>query len=455
MTEVSGSARRRHFLLISFPAFGHIIPLLELGKKMSEHHDVTFLVSNNKLDAIAKRNLIPPEYGGKLQLQGLQDGLVKDLDSQPGVDEVLRISNQMAPALTDFLQSLPSLDKRTTTGDSALKNAVDVVLTERFLAAIVQKSCEKLQLPCCIFHTSSPSAMLEGLDVTEETVALPVDAPTTIGEYILREDYKQFLLMQNEKIESAKALILNTFHAADKDALKSLAKHPRTATIPVLCVGPILPPENQIKSAAGTVMEERVEHWLEGQKPKSVIYVSFGSIGTLSSPQIVELLTSLQTLDRPFIFSLSEESQNCLPEDVRGKIKKQFDDWETAAFLVLPWVPQKAILTHPSTGVFITHAGWNSILEGIVGGVPMVAWPLFADQPMNGRWAEQNGCAIFIPRFSKGQIVPSAAIAKSISAAEKCRVRAREMSTAVAASVSEGGSSHGDFMKLLSFGSKK
>ena len=127
------------------------------------------------------------------------------------------------------------------------------------------------------------------------------------------------------------------------------------------------------------------------QPSESVIYVSFGSGGTLSKSQIAELAWGLELSQQRFIWVVRPPIDN----DVHGSyFSNTHDEIETPNYNYLPegfvtqthkmgmlvptWAPQEMILAHKSVGGFLTHCGWNSVLESILNGVPMIAWPLFA-----------------------------------------------------------------------------
>ncbi|CDY69679.1 BnaUnng03370D, partial [Brassica napus] len=74
--------------------------------------------------------------------------------------------------------------------------------------------------------------------------------------------------------------------------------------------------------------------------------------------------------------------------------------------VVSSWAPQAEILAHQAVGGFLTHCGWNSILESVVSGVPMIAWPLFAEQKMNATLLnEELGVAIRSRKLPSEEVV--------------------------------------------------
>ncbi|KAI3921633.1 hypothetical protein MKW92_018832 [Papaver armeniacum] len=132
--------------------------------------------------------------------------------------------------------------------------------------------------------------------------------------------------------------------------------------------------------------EHSVLKWLDSKKPNSVIYVSFGSMSKLPNDQLTEIATGLEDSGCSFIWVVrktnSEEEGKFLPEGFEERM-------EGKGLIIREWAPQVLILDHPAVGGFMTHCGWNSILEGITAGVPMITWPMFAEQFYNEKLLTQ------------------------------------------------------------------
>lgn len=119
-----------------------------------------------------------------------------------------------------------------------------------------------------------------------------------------------------------------------------------------------------------------------------MIYACLGSLNRLAPSQLIELGLGLEASRRPFIWVIRggykrEEMEKLLSEDgFEERVKGR-------GFLIWGWAPQVLILSHPAGGGFLTHCGWNSTVEGICAGVPMVTWPLFAEQFFNEKFVVQ------------------------------------------------------------------
>ncbi|KAF7847523.1 hypothetical protein BT93_L2876 [Corymbia citriodora subsp. variegata] len=123
--------------------------------------------------------------------------------------------------------------------------------------------------------------------------------------------------------------------------------------------------------------------WLDEQSPKSVIYVSFGSLAATSEAEILEIALGLAYSEQPFLWVVRPGSV-CDPEWLEKSPSRFLEALEGRGKIV-KWAPQKEVLAHPAVGAFWTHNGWNSTLESISEGVPMLCMPRFAEQGVNAR----------------------------------------------------------------------
>jgi hypothetical protein len=121
------------------------------------------------------------------------------------------------------------------------------------------------------------------------------------------------------------------------------------------------------------------------QQPASVIYISFGNLAVKSQEQLVQLALGLEGSGQPFLWVLRSDIE-------QGKsrvLPEGFEDRTKDRALFVRWAPQVKVLAHTSVGLFLTHSGWNSTLESMSMGVPVVGFPYFADQFLNCRFAKE------------------------------------------------------------------
>lgn len=188
------------------------------------------------------------------------------------------------------------------------------------------------------------------------------------------------------------------------DAL-GLAYFRRKIGKPVWPVGPVLQSTGNAVQEPRRTMVRFCKEWLDAKASNSVLYIAFGSQNSISASQMMELATALDVSGKSFIWAVrpplgvddvdSEfKAKEWLPEGFEGRIRDQ-----NRGLLIQKWAPQVEILSHRSISAFLSHCGWNSVLEAISYGVPMVGWPLSAEQFYNVQLLEEKmGVCVEIAR---------------------------------------------------------
>ncbi|XP_057981757.1 7-deoxyloganetic acid glucosyltransferase-like isoform X2 [Malania oleifera] len=212
----------------------------------------------------------------------------------------------------------------------------------------------------------------------------------------------QFFMTGTRRNSEAHALIINTFEELEGP----IVSHIRTHCPTLYTIGPIhahlksrLAAETKAASSSplsskpksNSLWEEdrSCVAWLDAQPPKSVIYVSFGSITVMTRDELMEIWHGLVKSEKAFLWVIRSDgvvgkdgtSESGLPTEVLEGTKGRG--------CIVGWAPQEEVLAHRAVGGFLTHSGWNSTLESVVAGVPMLCWPRYMDQQVNSRFVSE------------------------------------------------------------------
>ncbi|KAF7806298.1 flavonol 3-O-glucosyltransferase UGT89B1-like [Senna tora] len=243
-------------------------------------------------------------------------------------------------------------------------------------------------------------------------------------------------------------VVFNTFTQLEQvylDHMKIELGHDR-----VWAVGPVLPPKDDSigptnRGGSSSVPCHDLLTWLDSRRDNSVIYVCFGSRTVLSSHQMEVLTNALELSGVDFILSVRDPDERHVGRD-NGVIPEEFEDRVRGRGLVIKgWAPQLAILGHRAVGSFLTHCGWNSVLEGMAAGVLMVTWPMGSDQFTNAELVvDKLGAGV---RAAEGtQNVPDAKelgtiIKTSLEQNSAERIKAKELQKMALEAIEPEGSS--------------
>ncbi|CAM0947358.1 unnamed protein product [Alopecurus aequalis] len=453
-----------HVVLLTSPGAGHVLPVAELATRLAAHHGFTAtIVTYTSLSSPARSsplNTLPP----RVSVAALPEVPLDDLPADAHVlTRIFTVVNRTLPHLRDLLRSL--------LGSPA---GVAAFLTDMLCPAALAVARE-LGVPRYVFFTSSLVSLVSLLHTPELARTTTCECRDLPGPVVLpgcvalhgadlvepvqdRADPVYPLMVDlGLNYLLADGFIVNTFDAMEHETLVAFKElSDKGVYPPVYAVGPFIRPPVYKKAGKHSCLR-----WLDDQPDGSVLYVSFGSGGTLSTEQTAELAAGLEASEQKFLwvvrfpsdkdrsagyFGTSADHRN----DPLSYLPEGFVQRTSGRGLAVPlWAPQVEILNHPAVGGFLSHCGWNSTLESAAAGVPMVAWPLFAEQRVNAVMlsSERMGLALCArPSIGNdGVVVPREQVvelARELMAGEKgalARKKAGQLRVAAEIALAPGG----------------
>nr|XP_004231996.1 7-deoxyloganetic acid glucosyltransferase-like isoform X1 [Solanum lycopersicum] len=263
--------------------------------------------------------------------------------------------------------------------------------------------------------------------------------------------YCQLALKEIQSIPRSHGLILNTFEDLDGPLLSNIRTHcPQT-----YAVGPL---QLQLKtrladksmSSSNSLREEDGSsiQWLDAQPVESVIYVSFGSLATLTKEEMLEFWHGLVNSGIRFLWVM--RSDLLREEEFSHQFVKELADGCKERAYIVSWAPQEKVLSHPAIGGFLTHSGWNSTMESIVERKPMICWAVYVDQRVTSRFVgEVWKIGLDMKDICDRYIIEKAVKDLMVTNKDKLKKSVDKLSMLAKISVGEGGSSYNAFESLV------
>uniref|UniRef100_A0ACD5X6F2 Uncharacterized protein n=1 Tax=Avena sativa TaxID=4498 RepID=A0ACD5X6F2_AVESA len=455
-------AAQKTFVLYPSLGVGHLNPMVELAKHLLRHgHNVLIAVVDPpdtdavSAGAVARLAAANPSIAFRL--------LPVPTSPDPAAHPVkrsldtLRLAN---PALRDFLRSLPAhaifLDMFCV---DALDVAAELGLPAYFFfASAASALAVLLNLPYT--YPELPSSFKDMGDTLVRTPGMPpiraVDMPLMMQDR--ESDQTKVRLHQFRRIPEGRGVLVNTFDWLEPTALRALADGVCVRGRPtprVYCIGPLVDGGGNEKKRHG----HECLAWLDAQPRHSVVFLCFGSNGAFSAAQLKEISRGLESSGHRFLWAVRSppEEQREFPDpDLERLLPAGFlERTRDRGMVVGSWVPQAEVVRHEAVGAFVTHCGWNSTLEAIMSGLPMVCWPLYAEQAMNKVFmVEEMKIAVALEGYEAGMVKAEEVEAKVRLVMETEEGRKLRDTLVVAKkmaldAIGQGGSSQAAFAEFL------
>ncbi|KAJ9543879.1 hypothetical protein OSB04_023586 [Centaurea solstitialis] len=437
-------------VMVPFVAQGHLNQLLHLSRLLSAYNLPIHIVTTTTHNRQAKLRIHGWNPISTANIHYHEYQIPQFESPPPDPNASTKFPTHLIPSFTASSHLREPFAKLLATISPTARRVI--VIHDYMMSTVVQDVVSFENTESYVFHCASAfttfSYFWEGkgrpfLDDVESHMQL-TKIPN-FGEAV-PADFLESIIMSN--------YVCNTFNSGnlhdtckviDHKFIDFLAKEGIYGSSKQWAMGPFNPvsiTDDEHPSKRHMVLE-----WLDKQSKNSVIYVSFGTTTSLSDKQIQELAIGLENSEQNFIWVLRDADKgDIFKGDVRRiELPKGFEERVKGRGLVVrEWAPQLEILAHPATGGFMTHCGWNSSMESITMGVPMVAWPMHSDQPRNATLiTEVIKTGISVKDWEDDhEVVTSSLIEKSIKklmGSDEISKRADKLGEDVRRSVEKGG----------------
>ncbi|XP_057431123.1 linamarin synthase 1-like [Lotus japonicus] len=464
-----------HAVCVPYPAQGHVSPFMQLAKllRCSGFH-ITFVNTEFNHNRLAKS--LGPDFVKGLpdfQFESIPDGLPpSDKDATQDIpqlcDSTRKNCYEPFKELVKKLNSSPEVPPVSCVVADGVMGFVGRVASDlgiqelQFWTASACGLVGYLQYDELVkrglvpfkdenFTDGTLDASLDWISGMKD-VRLK-DIPSFIRVTDLNDIMFNFMGSEAQNCLRSSTIIINSFQDLDTEALDTLrATNPNIYSIgPLHLLGRHFPEkENGFKESGSSLWKNDTEcmKWLDKWEPSSVIYVNYGSITVMSEHHLKEFAWGIANSKLPFLWIMR-------PDVVMGdesiNLPQEFLDEVKGRGYITSWCFQEQVLAHPSIGIFLTHCGWNSTIEGISSGAPLICWPFFAEQQTNCRYACKTwGIGMEINHdVKRGEIT---ALVNEMMEGEKgkeMRQKSLEWKKKAIKETGIGGSSYNNFHKLV------
>ncbi|GKA04734.1 gallate 1-beta-glucosyltransferase-like protein [Tanacetum coccineum] len=402
-----------HVYLVTYPAQGHVNPFLRLAKLLALKGKLLVTFSTTKsfgkkmkeagTDVSGDPTPIG-NCGGMIRFEFFDDGCSEDsLRSNDIESQFSMLETHGKKALTTILKDHAQDGSPVS---CLINNPFMPWVSE--LAQELNISSVMLWLQSCACFASYyhygksviPFPSEEQPDMDVEMPNMPLlksdEIPTFLHPSTTYPFLKTALIRQLKSMSKTSCILMETFQELEDELIKYMSTICRIRPVGPMFKNPLL---ETISNISGDIKKaDDCLKWLDSKKPCSVVYISFGTFVSFSQEQMSELGYGILNSGLSFLWALRKGAAFTVES---GTLPKEF--WESLGDkgMMVEWSPQAEVLSHPAVSCFVSHCGWNSTLEALSSGVPVVAFPGWGDQVTDAKYlADEWKVGI---RMSRGQ----------------------------------------------------
>ncbi|KAM7479139.1 hypothetical protein LguiA_027352 [Lonicera macranthoides] len=436
--DLKEEKKETHILMVAFAALGHINPMLSLGKLLLSKGLHVTLATNNPARTFFPSPSTTTATG--INLHFFSDGLSPDFDYASNIDLFMQTLAKFGPInLSTFIHHhAPKFS--CIISNPFVPWVADVASDHGIPCSLLWiQPCTLYAVYYRFYNNLNEFPTLKNPHMSVDLPGLPLLHTQDLPSFVLPSNsftsFPKVLAEVFGNMDKLKWVLGNSYYELEQVAIRSM-----DGIHPIIPVGPLVGQHISLDNNSLAIFksDNSCIKWLNEQEPSSVIYISFGSIIEFSKTDIESISSGLKNSKHRFLWVVKGE--NMLPLGFLDETKEQG--------IIVKWCPQIEVLSHPSIGCFFSHCGWNSLLESITAGVPIIAYPQWTDQPTNAKLVtDVLRVGVRITRDEEGGL-SSDEVAKCIEEvmngprSEGFKKNAAQLKSAAVEAVAEGGSSY-------------
>ncbi|KAH0689332.1 hypothetical protein KY289_016690 [Solanum tuberosum] len=469
-------ATKPHAVLLPYPSQGHVTPMMSLAKLLhSRGFHITFVNTEFNHSRLIQSK-------GVDSVKGLLDFKFATIpDGMPPSDEN---ATQDITLLCDMTRKtcLVPFKKLLTKLNSGEVPPVSCVISDGVMTFGI-KAAQDLGIPDVTFWTASVCAFVGYLHyrqlikrgifpfkndnyLIDGTLDTPIDwipgmkdvklkdLPSFLRTTDPNDIMFDFMGEEAQNCLKASAIMFNTFEVFEHELLQTIVSNFNFSNIySIGPLGPLLrkhvPHHSQVLLLNSSLWkpDTTIFEWLDNREIDSVLYVNYGSVTTMTNDHFLEFAWGLANSKQQFLWIVRQD----IIKGESATLSEEFLEEIKDRGILVNWCAQEQVLRHPAVGAFLTHCGWNSMMETISEGVPVICWPFFSDQQTNCHYScEKWGIGMEVNHDVKREEV--AKLVSEMMEGEKgkeMRSKAREWKMKAEEATDVGGSSFQGFLKLV------